>query len=180
MSKYLYTILHVCTSDTFNLCKHVIISIILIVLYKSSLSEKCREIPMLQCINLYSGFGDAVNCEDTWKACSAYIDEQFRQYFTDESGLNRKNIQDNRVHCCLYFIPPYGHGYIQTSISVVLNLLEVAERKIAKAINLTIKTIVSCTCNDYRLKIEQPKIFNVSIVIYFVKRGRTTINQSLF
>ena len=98
---------------------------------------------MLQCINLYSGFGDAVNCEDTWKACSAYIDEQFRQYFTDESGLNRKNIQDNRVHCCLYFIPPYGHGYIQTSISVVLNLLEVAERKIAKAINLTIKTIVS-------------------------------------
>lgn len=59
---------------------------------------------------IVSGFGDAVNCEDTWKACSAYIDEQFRQYFTDESGLNRKNIQDNRVHCCLYFIPPYGHG----------------------------------------------------------------------
>lgn len=68
--------------------------------------------------NLYSGFGDAVNCEDTWKACSAYIDEQFRQYFTDESGLNRKNIQDNRVHCCLYFIPPYGHGYIRASIYI--------------------------------------------------------------
>ena len=28
----------------------------------------------------------------------------------DESGLNRKNIVDNRVHCCLYFISPYGHG----------------------------------------------------------------------
>ncbi|KAK7925758.1 hypothetical protein WMY93_008068 [Mugilogobius chulae] len=28
----------------------------------------------------------------------------------DESGLNRRNIQDNRVHCCLYFISPYGHG----------------------------------------------------------------------
>ncbi|KOX68816.1 Septin-4 [Melipona quadrifasciata] len=84
------------------------------------------------------GFGDAVNCEDTWKACSAYIDEQFRQYFTDESGLNRKNIQDNRVHCCLYFIPPYGHGYIQASISMVLNLFEAEGHKIAKAINLTI------------------------------------------
>lgn len=69
-------------------------------------------------MNLYTGFGDAVNCEDTWKACSAYIDEQFRQYFTDESGLNRKNIQDNRVHCCLYFIPPYGHGYIRASIYI--------------------------------------------------------------
>ena len=28
----------------------------------------------------------------------------------DESGLNRKNIIDNRVHCCFYFISPYGHG----------------------------------------------------------------------
>uniref|UniRef100_A0AAZ3P2X4 Septin-type G domain-containing protein n=1 Tax=Oncorhynchus tshawytscha TaxID=74940 RepID=A0AAZ3P2X4_ONCTS len=37
-------------------------------------------------------------------------DAQFEQYFRDESGLNRKNIQDNRVHCCLYFIPPFGHG----------------------------------------------------------------------
>ncbi|XP_023290793.1 septin-2 [Orussus abietinus] len=68
------------------------------------------------------GFGDAVNGEDTWKACSAYIDEQFRQYFTDESGLNRKNIQDNRVHCCLYFIPPYGHGLRQLDLEVLKRL----------------------------------------------------------
>lgn len=68
------------------------------------------------------GFGDSVNCEDTWKACSAYIDEQFRQYFTDESGLNRKNIQDNRVHCCLYFIPPYGHGLRQIDLEVLRRL----------------------------------------------------------
>jgi septin family protein len=32
------------------------------------------------------------------------------EYYSAESGLNRKSIQDNRVHCCLYFIPPYGHG----------------------------------------------------------------------
>lgn len=68
------------------------------------------------------GFGDAVNCEDTWKPCLAYIDEQFRQYFTDESGLNRKNIQDNRVHCCLYFIPPYGHGLRQLDLEVLRRL----------------------------------------------------------
>lgn len=42
-----------------------------------------------------------------------YIDQQFEQYFRDESGLNRKNIQDNRVHCCIYFISPFGHGYRQ-------------------------------------------------------------------
>ncbi|XP_018967057.1 septin-5 isoform X1 [Cyprinus carpio] len=56
------------------------------------------------------GFGDAVNNTESWKAITDYIDQQFEQYFRDESGLNRKNIQDNRVHCCLYFIPPFGHG----------------------------------------------------------------------
>ncbi|XP_068172686.1 septin 4b isoform X2 [Antennarius striatus] len=56
------------------------------------------------------GFGDAVNNTECWKSVADYIDQQFEQYFRDESGLNRKNIQDNRVHCCLYFISPFGHG----------------------------------------------------------------------
>ncbi|KAJ6655784.1 hypothetical protein lerEdw1_004837 [Lerista edwardsae] len=56
------------------------------------------------------GFGDAVNNTECWKPIADYIDQQFEQYFRDESGLNRKNIQDNRVHCCLYFISPFGHG----------------------------------------------------------------------
>ncbi|XP_062392945.1 septin 4a isoform X1 [Sardina pilchardus] len=56
------------------------------------------------------GFGDAVNNTECWKTVEDYIDQQFEQYFRDESGLNRKNIQDNRVHCCLYFVSPYGHG----------------------------------------------------------------------
>ncbi|XP_012987615.2 septin 4a isoform X2 [Esox lucius] len=56
------------------------------------------------------GFGDAVNNTESWKELEDYIDQQFEQYFRDESGLNRKNIQDNRVHCCLYFISPFGHG----------------------------------------------------------------------
>ncbi|XP_066579337.1 septin-4 [Amia ocellicauda] len=56
------------------------------------------------------GFGDAVDNTECWKSIAEYIDQQFEQYFRDESGLNRKNIQDNRVHCILYFISPYGHG----------------------------------------------------------------------
>uniref|UniRef100_A0A3Q2Q3L3 Septin n=1 Tax=Fundulus heteroclitus TaxID=8078 RepID=A0A3Q2Q3L3_FUNHE len=56
------------------------------------------------------GFGDAVNNTASWKHVEDYIDQQFEQYFRDESGLNRKNIKDNRVHCLLYFISPFGHG----------------------------------------------------------------------
>uniref|UniRef100_A0A3Q2Q1T5 Septin 4a n=1 Tax=Fundulus heteroclitus TaxID=8078 RepID=A0A3Q2Q1T5_FUNHE len=55
------------------------------------------------------GFGDAVN-NTAWKHVEDYIDQQFEQYFRDESGLNRKNIKDNRVHCLLYFISPFGHS----------------------------------------------------------------------
>ncbi|XP_037605752.1 septin-5-like [Sebastes umbrosus] len=56
------------------------------------------------------GFGDAVNDTESWKPLEDYIDQQFEQFFRDESGLNRRNMQDNRVHCCLYFISPFGHG----------------------------------------------------------------------
>ncbi|XP_071449404.1 septin-2 [Hetaerina americana] len=68
------------------------------------------------------GFGDAINCEESWHACCNYVDEQFRQYFQDESGVNRKNIQDNRVHCCLYFIPPYGHSVRQIDLELMRRL----------------------------------------------------------
>ncbi|XP_037026693.1 septin-2 isoform X2 [Bradysia coprophila] len=68
------------------------------------------------------GFGDAVNSEDSFRVCTSYIEEQFRQYFTDESGLNRRNIQDNRVHCCLYFVPPYGHSLRQMDLDLIRRL----------------------------------------------------------
>ncbi|KAI8504912.1 septin 2 [Branchiostoma belcheri] len=56
------------------------------------------------------GYGDAINSKDCFKPILSYIDDQFERYFHDESGLNRRNIVDNRVHCCFYFISPYGHG----------------------------------------------------------------------
>ena len=58
------------------------------------------------------GYGDALNVQDSFQSVENYIDEQFDQYFRDESGLNRKNIIDNRIHCCLYFISPFGKGYV--------------------------------------------------------------------
>lgn len=47
----------------------------------------------------------------SFKTIICYIDEQFERYLHDESGLNRRHIVDNRVHCCFYFISPFGHGY---------------------------------------------------------------------
>ena len=46
----------------------------------------------------------------SWKPIINYINEQYDNYFRDESGLNRRNLEDHRVHCCLYFISPSTHG----------------------------------------------------------------------
>ncbi|XP_069136203.1 septin-5-like isoform X1 [Argopecten irradians] len=68
------------------------------------------------------GFNDSVNGEKNWTPIIDYIDNQFDQYYQAESGLNRKNIQDTRVHCCLYFISPYGHGLKPVDIAVMKRL----------------------------------------------------------
>ena len=85
------------------------------------------------------GYGDGLEGADSWQACVKYVDDQFAAYFDGESGLNRKNIVDTRVHCCLYFIPPYGHGLRQIDLEFLkrlqykVNLVPV----IAKADTLT-------------------------------------------
>ncbi|KAH8420006.1 hypothetical protein KR009_004790 [Drosophila setifemur] len=58
------------------------------------------------------GFGDAIDNSNSFGAILEYIDEQYERFLRDESGLNRRNIVDNRIHCCFYFISPFGHGWV--------------------------------------------------------------------
>lgn len=87
------------------------------------------------------GYGDAINSRDCFKTIISYIDEQFERYLHDESGLNRRHIIDNRVHCCFYFISPFGHGLKPLDVAFMkaihnkVNIVPV----IAKADTLTLK-----------------------------------------
>merc|ERR1711879_881285 len=56
------------------------------------------------------GFGDSLSGDNQTQPIVHYIDKQFQQYLDDESGLNRRNISDTRVHCCFYFISPHSNG----------------------------------------------------------------------
>jgi len=56
------------------------------------------------------GFADSLDCSESFQPIVNYVERQFENYLRDESGLNRRNITDNRVHCCFYFINPSGHG----------------------------------------------------------------------
>merc|ERR1711953_299327 len=89
------------------------------------------------------GYGDAIDNTDSFQQIIRYIDQQLEQYLHDESGLNRRNISDHRVHCCFYFISPYGHGLKPLDIEYMkslhnrVNIVPV----IAKADTLTRKEI---------------------------------------
>lgn len=54
------------------------------------------------------GFGDSLDNSECYKPILDYVNNQFNTYLKDESGLNRRNIVDNRIHCCFYFISPTG------------------------------------------------------------------------
>ncbi|XP_026099033.1 septin-5-like isoform X2 [Carassius auratus] len=89
------------------------------------------------------GFGDALNNHESWKAAVYYVDQEMEKYRRNEIGLNRKNITDNRVHCCLYFISPHGHGLKPIDV----NFMKALDQKVnivpvlAKADSLTPKEI---------------------------------------
>ena len=55
----------------------------------------------------------------SWQPIINYVEDRFDEYLNAETKVNRKTINDDRVHCCIYFISPTGHGlasFIVTSI----------------------------------------------------------------
>ncbi|XP_040063237.1 septin-7 isoform X1 [Ixodes scapularis] len=56
------------------------------------------------------GFGDAVDNSQCWQPVADYVEAQFARYLDAESRVHRSALSDGRVHCCLYFIAPSGHG----------------------------------------------------------------------
>ncbi|XP_074644465.1 septin-7-like [Tubulanus polymorphus] len=56
------------------------------------------------------GFGDAVDNSNCWQPIIDNINSKYEEYLNAESRVNRKLMPDPRIHCCLYFIAPSGHG----------------------------------------------------------------------
>lgn len=58
------------------------------------------------------GYGDQINKDDSFKAVVDYIDSQFEAYLQEELKIKRSlsTCHDSRIHVCLYFICPTGHG----------------------------------------------------------------------
>lgn len=68
------------------------------------------------------GFGDLVDNSQCWQPILNHIDAQFEDYLNQESRVTRGMSSDHRVHCCLYFIRPNGHGLKQLDIEFMKKL----------------------------------------------------------
>ncbi|CAK8683804.1 septin-6-like [Clavelina lepadiformis] len=70
------------------------------------------------------GFGDQINKDDSYKSIVEYINQQFENYLQEELKVCRSlfNYHDSRIHACLYFISPTGHGLKSLDLLTMKNL----------------------------------------------------------
>lgn len=85
------------------------------------------------------GFGDAVDNSNCWAPVIEYIENKYEDYLNSEARVTRKQESDQRVHCCLYFIQPSGHGLKSLDIEFMKRLCDKVNiiPVIAKADTLT-------------------------------------------
>ncbi|EGD83499.1 hypothetical protein PTSG_04106 [Salpingoeca rosetta] len=71
------------------------------------------------------GFADAINNADAWQPICDFIDAQHSAFLDAELAVERDvNIPDTRVHACIYFIEPTGHGLSELDMQAMLSLQE--------------------------------------------------------
>ena len=91
------------------------------------------------------GFGENVDNSECWEPIVEYIDEQFDNYLEGETRVERVEVVDTRVHACLYFIAPTGHGLKPLDVEVM--------RRIHDKVNIipVIGKADSCTKREINL-----------------------------
>ncbi|KAG8952456.1 cell division control protein [Tulasnella sp. 424] len=69
--------------------------------------------PRLNIVDI-PGYGDQINNEGCWDTIIKYIKDQHSTYLRKElTTMRDKQIQDTRIHCCLFFINPTGNSCIR-------------------------------------------------------------------
>lgn len=97
-----------------------------------------------------------------------YIESKYEEFLNAESRVNRKILSDSRVHCCLYFIAPSGHGLKPLDVEFMqrlhdkVNIIPV----IAKA-----DTMTPDECNQFKKQVNVPfhffSVFFLNLIYFF-------------
>lgn len=107
------------------------------------------------------GFGARIDNQNSWLPIAKYIDHQFKSYLLQEEQPDRSELKDNRVHVCLYFLPPSNSQLSQLDIesmkeiSMRVNLIPVVSRSdtLNKEELASFKKIVNTTLTSYEIHV---------------------------
>ena len=94
------------------LCKDDYDDLVPGVIQRSRVSVEEEEVRLDLNILHLPGYGDSIDNSLCWQPIREFITQQFEDYLQHETRLDRRGltIPDSRVHACLYFISPVGHG----------------------------------------------------------------------
>ena len=94
------------------LCKDDYDDLVPGVIQSSRVSVEEEEVRLDLNILHLPGYGDSIDNSLCWQPIREFINQQFEDYLQHETRLDRRGltIPDTRVHACLYFISPVGHG----------------------------------------------------------------------
>lgn len=70
------------------------------------------------------GFGDAIDNSNCWVPLVNFVENEHEKYLMAESHVDSNALIDNRIHCCLYFITPSGHGLKSLDVEVMKRLCD--------------------------------------------------------
>ncbi|TKR82416.1 hypothetical protein L596_016145 [Steinernema carpocapsae] len=123
-----------------------------------------------------AGFGDQLDKDKSAKVIVDYINDQFEKYLIEELKVKRDlaYFDDSRIHACLYFISPTGHG---------LKALDVVTmRELAKRVNvIPVIAKADTTCKDELVRFKQKildELRSHNITIYQFPTDDDTVRQS--
>lgn len=75
------------------------------------------------------GFGDNIDNELCYTEIVSYLEQQFDHVLAEETRIRRNpKFEDTRVHICLYFLEPTGHGLRELDVECI--------KKMSKYVNV--------------------------------------------
>jgi len=68
------------------------------------------------------GYGGKLDNTGCWDPAVEYIEEQLDKFYEEENRAGKMDLSDTRVHACLHFLAPTGHGIKKLDLEVMRRL----------------------------------------------------------
>ncbi|CAI5452973.1 unnamed protein product [Caenorhabditis angaria] len=123
-----------------------------------------------------AGFGDQLDKDKSAKVIVDYLEGHFERYLQEELKPRRmlRYFEDSRIHACLYFISPTGHGLKALDLTTL--------RELSKRVNvIPVIAKSDTTCKDELLRFKKKimsELKSQNIEIYTFPVDDATVSET--